>query len=127
MQNIQLTDKQRDKLVIMCKAVYPLREISMFHNGWEYDIDKEYIDMSSKTMNYTVHWLEFCIYELCEDLYYKICETLEDDDESIFEQFTIDGISSSADDVLIQMMYNIKDTNPIDFLWEELYDKYLNK
>lgn len=62
MNAIQLTREHREKLLEMCKELFPEYEnIHMFINGWEYSRDMDYIAFDNLSDYVEIHWYEFCM------------------------------------------------------------------
>jgi len=103
MKAIRLTEEQRSKLLEMCRVLFPsYKNISMYHNGWEFDTDMEYLDFNHKS----IHWFEFCMTHLINGLYHDL---KYHDSESWDINLHVSCMSD---------LYNFN-TNPIDYLYKE--------
>lgn len=61
MKKIEISDSHREKIIHMILALTKADDVGSYHNGWEYDIDKEYFDIDYEM---SLHWLEICIFHL---------------------------------------------------------------
>jgi hypothetical protein len=71
-----------------------------------------------------IHWFEFCISQLPELLFTNFKSKWEESEEP-FEDFSMDGSSFGSDDITVQMCYRLREINPIDYLYENVYQKYV--
>lgn len=77
MNSLSLTEEQESKLLEMCVNLFPeYDDFSMFHNGLEYDTDKQLVDFKLQDDNIlhrieyiTIHWFELCVLHLATKLY----------------------------------------------------------
>jgi len=101
MQPIQLTQNHKDKLLEMCKTLFPEYE---FYD--EKRVSKDYICYKNKNTNFEgIHWFEFCMTILINKL-------IDD------KQHTNWSIDLSDKDILILNIQNNKQET-IDYLYLE--------
>jgi len=67
MKSIELTEKHKEKLLEMCKTLFPeYNDIIMFSKDQEVNYEEEdFIDFDNKH----IHWFEFVMTTLCSNLY----------------------------------------------------------
>lgn len=100
MQPIQLTQNHKDKLLEMCKALFPEYE---FYD--EKRVSKDYICYKNKNTNFEgIHWFEFCMTHLVEKLNSKI--------------YKIELANSIYGDFIDKCICN-KKSHPVDYLYFE--------
>jgi hypothetical protein len=88
-----------------------------------YPID-ERDDSHHKHLIKPIHWFEFCISQLPELLFTHFKSKWEDSEEP-FGDFSLDGSSFGSDEIAVQMCYRLGELNPIDYLYENVYQKYV--
>ncbi len=113
MNPIELSKEQKDKLLEMCKALFP-EHFTDDYNLWS--IDKDYITYWKynnvaewSEIIIKIHWFEFCINEIPLRLY-----QLENDTSGIS-----DAHEESFIKYLGEIAYYIYEKHPVDYLYEE--------
>lgn len=104
MENIKLTQEQKNKLLEMCKVLFPKYDKQYFNDDVEGNWGDEYLSLytTGEKKSLTIHWFEFCINNICP----------------IFTNRTamFDDIESDNIKIII---------NPIDYLYKKF--KLINK
>lgn len=99
MKALQLTKEQRDKLLEMCRKLFPEYPIISMSAGYIM-LQTERRPATKKNGNWSCHWFEFCFYHIIPKLNLKVLWT-----NNIYE------------DVFIQALH------PIDYLYTEFKNK----
>jgi hypothetical protein len=72
MKPIELTQKHRDKLLEMCKALFPEYEEILLEIEPQYDGSDGFVQLTRNLKNKfrfeSIHWFEFCMTYLAEKL-----------------------------------------------------------
>lgn len=105
MTPIELTEKHKDKLLEMCKVLYP-----------EYvniDIEKDGILTLWKKLPPTrewdqIHWFEFCFTELSPTLALNTCKT-----DILMDVEYMNNVAEFNDSVILDKIH------PVDYLYKE--------
>jgi hypothetical protein len=132
MQPLELTKNQRRRLITMCNKVFKSKygEVQLLdsyiackedHTGSPYL--RWYIKKSAIIL-IEIHWFEFCCTYLVKSLFENIRPKFEESEEP-FEDFSINGSSYGSDDILMQMVDNMTKLHPVDYLYENVYKKYV--
>jgi hypothetical protein len=115
---IRLTKKQINRLLEMCNKLYP-----QYKRFFTVSCEMLYYSKRGDFPGFSINWLELCLYHLPNVLFENMNES--DLDEESFEDFSIDGSSYGSHDLMIQMIHNIPEINPIDYLYKYVYKKYV--
>ena len=73
MESIEVTQQQADRLIEMCKVLFPEFDTVEFDITKQYDGSDHHIyfvDTSMSIIGDYIHWFEFCMTHLVNKLYY---------------------------------------------------------
>jgi hypothetical protein len=110
MKAIELTEDRKEKLLEMCRALFPEYTIRFNINGFDYGIFIVTKD-AGNTLNIT-HWFEFCFTHLVNKIYYPDCNgkrNTRQEVELFFFQSFIDSVEGATSEY----------KHPIDYLYEQ--------
>lgn len=101
MKPLILTEEQKNKLLEMCKALFPEWKAHSLITGEQY-VSDDSGEFSESDETFKIHWFEFCIMHLAAILYNKL--------DSSDREFTI---------LYYGGMISQEAEHPVDYLYEE--------
>lgn len=116
MKPIPLTEKQKEKLLEMCKKLFPNKKIR-----WSLAMHNLLFIADTNTyMGYNIHWFEFCMTYIADAVTYKMCKDEGADarwqeQQSYYRKFLDDCIR-------FRMTYNPPNRihpHPVDYIYKE--------
>jgi acyl carrier protein len=120
MKAIELTKEQKDKLLEMCKALFPELTDLEIRDSMEdfcFKFEHIYIEYGRKNNNLVIiHWFEFCMTHLIE----KLFNSFGEDDEEFYNRYINNGASFygiGVNEIIFVMLSSQK--HPVDYLYEE--------
>lgn len=108
MKPIELTEKQKEQLLEMCKKLFPEYKHFGFVNDFSDEGIMEYHNNDWNKMK-LVHWFEFTTKRLAPNLFVKKYNPKEND----FEFYVTDDMTTFAENCIVY------DKHPIDYLYNE--------
>jgi len=124
MKAIELTKGHKDKLLEMCRKLFPkykwqfASDYGSINDDTQVDslIQWKTTGKYSQSMINTFHWFEFCMTHLVE----KIFNLFNEDDEDFYDRYINNGASFYGVGVneIIFVMLSSKE-HPVDYLYEE--------
>ena len=111
MKQIEITEKQREKLLEMCKVLFPEYKYWNLHGGscdlcMENTLDYSVKEKPKWNSWNRIHWFEFCMTYLCAKIGNSPSNSNNFDETTLRGEMYIDQ----------EWIYNY---HPIDFLYEE--------
>ena len=122
MNSVEINQEQKDKLLKMCKILFPkyifinFQEYAIMELGWDYDFNNLCFSTKSNKIfdiELNIHWFEFCMTHLINELAWKNIKTdiLADCE---FETARIKYLNELFKDRPNKGQYH-----PIDYLYEK--------
>ena len=112
MKAIELTEEQKEKLLEMCKSLFPEYEGIWFHSLHSTSLTGYLKTNKTQYCDFEIHWFEFCMTHLINSLAWKCIKTdiLADCE---YEDARLKYLSELAEDRVTGQYH------PIDYLYEE--------
>lgn len=133
MKPLDLTEEQKDKILEMCKVLFPKDEFSWEYEMYGRELKQDFNDVLcvqhtlekpkkgwdnelTKYKFFNIHWFEFCMTHLAE----KIIATyvVTKNNLKIYKRTLNDDLSKFYLESLLFSRGSVK-THPVDYLYEE--------
>lgn len=126
MKPIELTEEHKNKLLEMCKALFPeLENLEVRDSMEDFCLPFEHIciEYGRNKKLVIIHWFEFCMTELSHKILFKLCNNFEHVGTADLEiETTMEWNNNLFDTTLFHKCNpsrNERAWHPIDYLYQE--------